>query len=75
MSEIYTSVKEEFASSKVIETLCEYIKIPNVSPTFDAAIMTNGLQEQAAKLLVEWVNKQDVQGAKVSYVNKKTTFN
>lgn len=38
----------------VLETLKEYISIPNQSPLFDPEYATNGYQEQVADLFVDW---------------------
>ena len=40
--------------------LKKYVSIPNQSPDYDSEIHTNGLQEQACDLLVDWVKKQNV---------------
>ena len=40
--------------------LKKYISIPNQSPDYDPDIHTNGLQEQACDLLVDWVKEQNV---------------
>ncbi len=44
----------------VVKTLCDYIRIPNVSPSFDKEWKTNGLLDQAAELMVKWVESQKV---------------
>lgn len=52
----------------VIPTLCEYIKVPNLSPVFDANILTNGHQEKAMQLIVDWVASQNVPGLTMDMV-------
>mmetsp|Transcript_15175 Transcript_15175/g.32477 ORF Transcript_15175/g.32477 Transcript_15175/m.32477 type:complete len:412 (-) Transcript_15175:12-1247(-) len=59
---------KEFVDSKwksdVIPKIEEYIKIPNLSPSFvvkgDSKAVEN--QDKAMKLLVDWVHKQNVKG-------------
>lgn len=46
----------------ILKTLSDYISIPNQSPMFDKEIHTNGLQEKAATLLMDWVKGQNVPG-------------
>eukprot|EP01083_Nonionella_stella_P297209 1009452_1 len=55
----------------VEKTLCEYIKIPNQSPDYDPDWKTNGLQEKALQLLVEWVKSQDLKGLKLEILADK----
>jgi len=43
-----------------VKVLEEYIRIPNQSPMFDAEVHTNGLQEKATDLLLDWVLKQGI---------------
>mmetsp|Transcript_28676 Transcript_28676/g.56338 ORF Transcript_28676/g.56338 Transcript_28676/m.56338 type:complete len:510 (+) Transcript_28676:31-1560(+) len=54
----------------VYETLCEYIKIPNLSPAYDKDCLTNGLADKAVDLLVNWVKKQQVPGLEVEVVTE-----
>ena len=42
-------------------SLKKYISIPNTSPDYDPEIHTNGLQEQACDLLVNWVKSKKVE--------------
>ncbi len=39
----------------ILKSLFEYISIPNQSPQFDSEWATNGLQEKAIAILVEWI--------------------
>ena len=48
--------------AEVVPLMSEYIKIPNQSPHFDPEYATNGLQEQAMRLLVDWAKKQPLKG-------------
>ena len=69
-----TQVKE-FVSSEwdksIIPVLCEYIKIPNLSPDFDPDILTNGLQDEAIDLMVNWVKEQNVQGLTLEIIREE----
>lgn len=60
---------EESWKRDVEKTLSEYIEIPNQSPDYDKEIHTNGYQEKAYKLLIDWVNKQNVKGIKVEVLH------
>ena len=52
--------------SSVIPTLCEYITIPNLSPSFDSAKTSDKECEKVISLFVNWVNQQNVQGLQMS---------
>lgn len=58
-TQVQNFVSSEWDSS-IIPALCEYIKIPNLSPDFDPEVLTNGYQDQAIDLMVDWVKKQNV---------------
>jgi len=47
------------------KTLCQYVEVPNQSPHFDPEWKTNGLQEKAMNLLVDWVKSQKIEGLKL----------
>lgn len=55
----------------IVPTLEEYIRIPNLSPLYDANIHTNGYQEQACALIINWVNEQKVEGLSCRLVHEK----
>ena len=55
-------VRSEFASRKVLEALMEYCRIPNMSPSFDPEVLTNGLQEKALKAMTSWLKAQNIAG-------------
>jgi acetylornithine deacetylase/succinyl-diaminopimelate desuccinylase-like protein len=42
----------------IFETISEYIRIPNQSPGFDKDVLTNGHQDRAVDLIVNWCNLQ-----------------
>lgn len=67
------NVVEEFwnAEKGVMQTLEEYIRIENQSPFYDPDWASNGLQEQAAELLVAWVKRQDVKGLTVELIKEE----
>ena len=52
-------------------TLSDYIRIPNVSPDFDPEFLTNGLNDQAMELLVNWVKEQDVAGLSLEVIREE----
>eukprot|EP00127_Corallochytrium_limacisporum_P005008 Clim_evm4s197 gene=Clim_evmTU4s197 len=60
-------VVDKFVEAKwdesVIDTICEYIRIPNQSPLFDKEWETNGFMDKAMDLLKVWAENQQVKGA------------
>ena len=60
-SDIEGYVQTQFKES-IIPTLCEYIKIDNLSPAYDKECLTNGKAEKAANLMLSWVKSQSVSG-------------
>ncbi len=55
----------------IVPQLCEYIKIPNKSPTFDPNWEQHGHMEQAASMLEAWCRQQDIEGMTVEIVRLK----
>ena len=49
----------------IIHELCEYIKIPNKSPAFDADWEKHGYMEDAVALMEKWVRAQPIKGMEV----------
>ncbi len=49
----------------IIPELCEYIKIPNKSPAFDADWEKHGYMEDAVALMEKWVRAQPIKGMEV----------
>ena len=43
-----------------VQGLSDFIKIPNLTPMVDENFLTNGLNEQAIKLVDDYVQKLDV---------------
>eukprot|EP00164_Ancoracysta_twista_P007292 GFYU01010324.1.p1 GENE.GFYU01010324.1~~GFYU01010324.1.p1 ORF type:complete len:474 (-),score=170.33 GFYU01010324.1:80-1501(-) len=44
----------------IVPALVKYIEIPNMSPVFDPEWATNGHQDRAIQLMVDWVRSQNV---------------
>eukprot|EP00755_Sulcionema_specki_P008233 Sspe_Gene.40377::Locus_19495_Transcript_2_2_Confidence_0.667_Length_2023::g.40377::m.40377 len=52
----------------VVPALKEYIKVPNLSPLFDEEWATNGYQEKAMDVIVNWIEAHKVPGLKYEVV-------
>ncbi|MDH4125840.1 MAG: M20 family metallopeptidase [Gammaproteobacteria bacterium] len=52
----------------IIPQLCEYIKVPNKSPTFDPDWEKHGHMQRAVQMLEAWVRKQPVKSMQVEVV-------
>jgi acetylornithine deacetylase/succinyl-diaminopimelate desuccinylase-like protein len=50
----------------VLPTLCDFIRIPNLSPAFDPAWDTAGHMERAVALVHDWCRSRDVPGVEVA---------
>ena len=57
-------VKKEW-NENVIPSLMDFVRIPNVSPSFDAEWDTNGLQLQAFELVTKWAKAQNLENCKI----------
>ena len=55
-------------SESIVPTLCEYVRIPNKSPGFDADWQAHGHMERAAELLAAWCRSQPIRGMTVEIV-------
>lgn len=55
----------------IVPTLCDYIRIPNKSPSFDPQWEQHGYMDEAAELLAQWCRKQPVKGMSVEIVRLK----
>jgi len=62
---------EKSWDDSVLQTLQDYIAIPNQSPEYDPQIHTNGYQEKAVTLLTEWVKKCNVKKLKMDVLHEK----
>jgi len=49
----------------IVPTLCEFVRIPNKSPLFDAQWEAHGHMEKAANLLADWCRRQPIRGMTV----------
>ncbi len=49
----------------IIPRLCDYIRIPNKSPLFDADWQAHGHMDRAAELMAAWCREQPIRGLKV----------
>jgi len=58
---------ETFRDS-IIPRLCDYIRIPNKSPLFDADWQAHGHMDRAAELMAAWCREQPLKGLKVEIV-------
>lgn len=58
----------ELWETEILPTLCEYIRIPNVSPDYDKDWKTKGHMGRAVRLLSEWAQSQPIQGLTVGVV-------
>ena len=52
----------------IIPQLCEYIKVPNKSPTFDPDWEKHGHMQRAVQMLEAWVRQQPIKGMQVEVV-------
>jgi acetylornithine deacetylase/succinyl-diaminopimelate desuccinylase-like protein len=55
----------------IVPRLCDYIRIPNKSPLFDANWQKNGHMDRAAELMADWCREQPIQGLKVDLLRAK----
>jgi acetylornithine deacetylase/succinyl-diaminopimelate desuccinylase-like protein len=53
---------------EVLPLLCDYIRIPNKSPMFDADWARNGYMDEAVTLLERWARRQPIEGLVVEVV-------
>ena len=53
---------EKFWEEQIIESLSEYIRIPNKSPMFDPNWKSNGFMDDAIAHVTRWVESQQVPG-------------
>ncbi len=52
----------------IIPELCEYIKVPNKSPTFDPDWEQHGYMEQAVSMFENWCRQQPIKGMQIEVV-------
>ncbi|MFZ2509343.1 MAG: M20/M25/M40 family metallo-hydrolase, partial [Steroidobacteraceae bacterium] len=58
----------ETFSSSIVPQLCDYIRIPNKSPDFDAEWKSHGHMDRAADLMAAWCRAQKIKGLKVEII-------
>ncbi|KAG5471740.1 hypothetical protein LSCM4_03293 [Leishmania orientalis] len=61
------AVESEWDST-IVSAISAYIEVPNQSPQFDPEWATNGLQEKAFGILIDWMKAQGVQGLTYEYL-------
>jgi acetylornithine deacetylase/succinyl-diaminopimelate desuccinylase-like protein len=54
----------------IVPKLCEYIRIPNKSPLFDAAWEAHGHMARAAELMAHWCKAQSIAGLEVEILRE-----
>ncbi|MBX3702777.1 MAG: M20/M25/M40 family metallo-hydrolase [Steroidobacteraceae bacterium] len=52
----------------IVPQLCDYIRIPNKSPLFDADWQQHGYMDRAAELMAAWCRAQPIRGLRVDVV-------
>lgn len=57
--------------TSIVPQLCDYIRIPNKSPTFDPDWEAHGHMEKAARMLEGWCKQQPVKNMQVEIVRIK----
>lgn len=62
-------VEKEWEST-ILPSLCDYIRVPNMSPLFDPECLTNGHQEKAMDVVVNWIKEQDIKGLKYREIHE-----
>ncbi|MDX1518463.1 MAG: peptidase M20, partial [Woeseiaceae bacterium] len=67
-----TKATESFVNAQwdesIIPELCDYIRVPNKSPSFDPDWEQHGHMESAVKMLEAWCRKQPIDGMTVEVV-------
>ncbi|KAL7701368.1 Succinyl-diaminopimelate desuccinylase-like protein [Lotmaria passim] len=74
MSTDWAKVKQEVEQEwdkTIVPALSAYIEVPNQSPQFDPEYATNGLQEKAFKILIDWMLSQHVKGLTYEYMTSE----
>jgi acetylornithine deacetylase/succinyl-diaminopimelate desuccinylase-like protein len=51
----------------ILKYLFDYVAVPNQSPQFDAQCLTNGLQEKAVAVLLQWIQIKQKQVKSMKY--------
>ncbi len=58
----------ECFEQSIVPRLCDYIRIPNKSPMFDAEWQAHGHMDRAAELMARWCREQPIKGLGVEIV-------
>lgn len=53
---------------EILPLLCDYIRIPNKSPMFDADWARHGYMDEAVELMERWARRQPIEGLSVEVV-------
>ncbi len=70
MASLESFLSSEF-DSNLLPALCEFVKIPNLSPGFDPAWETNGHAQHACDHIVTWIRSQKLSGCTVDVIKEK----
>lgn len=62
--ELYDYVCQQW-QEEILPSLCDYIKIPNKSPHFDAQWQEHGYMDKAVDHIAEWCKNHAPQGMKL----------
>jgi acetylornithine deacetylase/succinyl-diaminopimelate desuccinylase-like protein len=54
----------------IVPRLCEYIRIPNKSPAYDAEWQSHGHMDRAAELMAAWCREQRIPGLKLEILRE-----
>ena len=57
-------------NENVVPSLMDFVRIPNVSPAFDAEWDTNGLQNDAFDLVTKWAEAQKIPNCKIELLKE-----
>lgn len=57
---------EQFWEEQIIDSLCDYIAIPNLSPAFDDQWHSHGFMHQAVDHVKNWIEKQHIPGLELT---------
>lgn len=68
MNEPIASTIDGLWDSSIVPTLCDYVRIPNKSPMFDAEWRANGHMQHAVELLAAWCAVPAIEGLTVEVV-------
>jgi acetylornithine deacetylase/succinyl-diaminopimelate desuccinylase-like protein len=67
IAKVQEYVEKNFTES-ILPSIVDYIKIPNLSRSYDPEFLTNGLLQKAANHMIDWVKSVNVKGLKVELI-------